>query len=190
MSHAFALQTPHAQRLFPRRDDSVGGPQREGGWRHGLLWASLITVLGCGGESLARRPLQGEVTIDDVAVASGTLAVFPLPGTAGPAATTIVQNGSYVFTTETGPLSGAHRVVLTLNEPLLADSGQANLAEPSAEPTVGQGKQGPAMKEGRVAAKDLTGGSSQVQWSTEWVVPDSGDATHHFRFSIAEEVVP
>jgi len=83
-------------------------------WPQVLLSLSCAVVLlsGCGGVESVRHPLHGTVRVDGVEIENGSISFLPTRGTLGTPATTLIVRGEYEFTTETGPFSGRHRVVV------------------------------------------------------------------------------
>ena len=68
----------------------------------------LSAVSGCG-DSSGRVAFFGSVTVSDTPV-TGEIRFSPVGK--GPMATTMIENGEYRFTSETGPLPGDYTVII------------------------------------------------------------------------------
>ena len=78
----------------------------------------LLLFAGCGNDGPPRVPLSGTVVSDDIAGdLNGTIALLPAAGTSGPAANGLVQEGSFSFSDEDGPVAGPHRVLIDVEPP-------------------------------------------------------------------------
>lgn len=74
--------------------------------------------IGCRSQSsVAHIPLAGKVLLKGSAAVNGTITLQPEAGTAGPAANAAVENGTYRFTTQNGPVAGAYVAIILLNNP-------------------------------------------------------------------------
>jgi len=98
-----------------------------------------LSLAGCGGEPpLARAPVSGAVFAQGQAVQSGVVRFVPIDGTAGPIASTAVDDGFYAFTSENGPVVGKHRVEVVATGYLGFDPGDEAAAKRALEATGGK----------------------------------------------------
>ena len=73
---------------------------------------------GCGTDGPNRIPLNGTVTTESISGGlNGTIALLPAAGTRGPAANGLIQDGTYSFSDEDGPVAGLHRVLIDVEPP-------------------------------------------------------------------------
>ncbi len=75
---------------------------------------ALVILPGCGSSnnSLGRLPISGMVVISKSSTpVSGTISF--LPKEKGPAATAQIQEGTYQFTQQNGPIAGEYRVLIS-----------------------------------------------------------------------------
>ncbi len=59
--------------------------------------------------------MQGRVDVDGTPIAHGSMSLLPAEGNSGPAANTTIVDGEYMFSHETGPHSGPHRVLIDVD---------------------------------------------------------------------------
>ncbi|MFK8113472.1 MAG: hypothetical protein AB8B91_14805 [Rubripirellula sp.] len=154
-----------------------------------MLGIASLVLVGCGGEENLRRAVSGSVQVDS-ADGNGLIRFYPARGNHGPSASAVVVDGQYAFTTETGPHSGAHRVVFAMDNPpqtaaASVPSADATEASEVEEPLTG--KQGLAAKPDRPrrnsgAASKEPEGKLYGKWEREYVVPAEGKANKDFAF--------
>lgn len=75
----------------------------------------LITIFCCSlvsgcGESRSRGAVSGIVTLDDVAIETGSISFIPLEGTNSPTSGAVITLGKYEIPREKGPMAGTFRV--------------------------------------------------------------------------------
>lgn len=100
-----------------------------------VLTACLLSA-GCQSETrLDRLPLTGKVTQFGIPVESALLSFLPLEQ--GPAASAIVAQGEYRFTTEDGPMPGKHRVVVTVLPVKMAGAMRVGANDSQNQPPAG-----------------------------------------------------
>lgn len=132
-----------------------------------LLCLLVPLLLGCGGDDgTSRMPLSGGVQVDGVPVVKGTISLLPAAGNAGPAATTVIQDGKYEFTSETGPFPGAHHVVIDIDPAAAASETATDVAGPA-------GAQGIKIAPVVQPPKKKTAAPKSVKrhWEFEYSVP-------------------
>ncbi len=74
----------------------------------------LITIFCCSlvsgcGESRSRGAVSGIVTLDDVAIETGSISFIPLEGTNSPTSGAVITLGKYEIPREKGPMAGTFR---------------------------------------------------------------------------------
>jgi hypothetical protein len=79
-----------------------------------LVWVlAPLVLVGCEKSSVWDRvPLSGTARLDG-APFSGSICFRPTGGNRGPSTTTKVRDGKFEFDRQTGPVQGAHTVILT-----------------------------------------------------------------------------
>jgi hypothetical protein len=77
-------------------------------WLVLALAASLSS--GCGSGGPARASVTGKVEFDGQPVTEGTILFVPTGDTKGPAAGTIIKDGSYTLSAKEGPVIGKNKV--------------------------------------------------------------------------------
>lgn len=71
----------------------------------------VVLVSGCGGQSGPERPaISGAVLLDGKPLESGTISFLPAPGTQGPTAGGIIEDGKYSIAAGEGAAVGMARV--------------------------------------------------------------------------------
>jgi hypothetical protein len=76
----------------------------------------LLSWSGCsGGDRLERIPVRGTASVEGAPIAAGTISFLPSAGHSGPAATAVIENGSYQLSRDEGPVAGTHRVVVIVD---------------------------------------------------------------------------
>ena len=138
-----------------------------------------------------RHPLQGTVRVDGVAIENGSISFLPLRDTPGTPATTLIVNGEYQFTSESGPCSGRHRVVVGA-DPKQTFAASSKMSLPAGnEQSIADGRGGsarsvklaPAHRE--EAARPDLGRSvdpGRNQWELEFEVPSELTLRKDFDF--------
>ena len=123
-----------------------------------------MLLVGCGVPE-PRRAIRGRVTVDGEPVASGAISFFPLEETPGPAATKLIEDGSYRFTKADGPYAGEHRVMVSVSvhsrDPAQTGKDSTSAKSP---PTGG------------------TGPRRQTRWETRFEIPAEGEVSKDFDF--------
>ncbi|WP_169976909.1 hypothetical protein [Tautonia rosea] len=77
------------------------------------LLALTISVAGCGGgDGLDRQAVTGTVTLDGQPLETGLITFDPASATAETSTATEIVNGTYTFSSQTGPVPGEYRVVI------------------------------------------------------------------------------
>lgn len=77
------------------------------------LLAMVISIGGCGGgDGLDRQAVTGTVTLDGQPLETGLITFDPASATSETSTATEIVNGSYSFSTQTGPVPGEYRVVI------------------------------------------------------------------------------
>ncbi|TWU41816.1 hypothetical protein Poly41_01080 [Novipirellula artificiosorum] len=113
--------------------------------------------------------MSGKVEVDGHPIRSGSISFLPNRGTSGPAATTVIVDGQYVFSALNGPYQGPHQIMIGI-DPVAIDL------------SADQAKRG-------VAAKVTSGGDhsgnrpsdeAKRNWVAEYVVPGDGKAKRDF----------
>ncbi|WP_373649956.1 hypothetical protein [Schlesneria sp. DSM 10557] len=74
-----------------------------------VAFVSTTWMYGCGKSGPPRYEISGTVTVDGIAVPSGTIGFFP-DGIEGPAAGGQIADGFYKIKASQGPTSGSHKV--------------------------------------------------------------------------------
>jgi hypothetical protein len=76
-------------------------------------------VAGCGsGDSEPQRiRVGGEVHVSGAPISGASISYLPKEAHRGPAATACIEDGHYLFTEDTGPAAGPHRVLIRTNPP-------------------------------------------------------------------------
>lgn len=157
------------------------------------LTCLLLAVFagGCGGDTSQRKALSGTVTVDG-ANAKGLLSFFPTDGNQGPAASAVVIDGAYQFTTDNGPFQGAHRVVFAMENPpaappvVAAEEAESGAAvEP--EPAELGGKQALVATPDRRRSRKTTSSNEEKtqvygKWERKHDVPSEGNLEKDFAF--------
>ncbi|MSU79769.1 MAG: hypothetical protein EXS16_16985 [Gemmataceae bacterium] len=69
----------------------------------------FFLVSGCG-ESRSRGAVSGIVTLDDVAIETGSISFIPVEGTNSPTSGAVIAMGKYEISREKGPIAGTFRV--------------------------------------------------------------------------------
>lgn len=83
-----------------------------------VAWALLALLPACsGGDGLDRIPLRGTVQSGSAPLRAGAISLLPEQGHPGPAVTTLIAQGRFEFTRETGPVAGPHRVIVQASLP-------------------------------------------------------------------------
>jgi hypothetical protein len=91
---------------------------------------SLFAHVGCQRtDEPARIAVSGIVTSPEGEPVNGTISFLPQAGTEGPAATTSLVDGVYVFDRANGPIAGEYRVLVVLTPD---DRKQKSLIAPAA----------------------------------------------------------
>ena len=149
--------------------------RRRCGWA--ALSFSLVVVCGCG-SSTDRRPLQGRVEIDGVAVERGSISLLPAAGNPGPAANAAIVDGEYRFTTESGPYGGPHRVLIDVDSEPGGDgaTGQDAPAGVKAVDVKAIGARAQRARPSRAAVKQAT----KIHWEIEFTVPENNEPRKDF----------
>jgi len=139
----------------------------------------VLCFQGCGGsDEPQRHALQGSVVVEGTAVAKGTISFLPSQGNRAQPAHTSIENGEYRFTKDSGPFSGAHRIVIGIK------------TTPADEPTAaagGEAAAGQGIKE--VAAPGVPNRyqrapvTPKLQWEVEYTVPEDGSNQKDFDLS-------
>lgn len=71
----------------------------------------LLAIIGCSsGDPLNRQAVSGHVNVDGVPLSHGLIRFVPQGITTGPGAMAEILDGQFCFTTDSGPVPGAHRV--------------------------------------------------------------------------------
>ena len=70
-----------------------------------VLLAALLVAPGCG-SGPEKAEVSGSVSFDGQLVESGTIELFPIDGTAGPATGSVIRAGKYEIDAARGPLVG------------------------------------------------------------------------------------
>lgn len=65
---------------------------------------------GCGQRGPQRVAVEGAVLFGSEPLKAGRIRFVPIDGTKGPTAAATIEKGFYVYTAETGPVVGKHRV--------------------------------------------------------------------------------
>jgi hypothetical protein len=94
--------------------------------RASLFGCLSCWLMGCGGGGPRRAAVDGQVSIDQVALENGTISFSPTDGNSGPTAGGSIRNGSYSIDDEKGPavgwnlitISGARKTGKRIPEPL------------------------------------------------------------------------
>ena len=138
---------------------------------------SLVVVCGCG-SSTDRRPLQGRVEIDGVAIERGSISLLPAAGNSGPAANAVIVDGEYRFTSESGPYGGPHRVLIDVDSEPGGDgtTGQDAPADVKAVDLKAIGARADRARPSRAAVKQTT----KRHWEVEYTVPEDGETRKDF----------
>jgi hypothetical protein len=97
-------------------------------------FALIIALAGCGGDK-NRAAVEGNVTLDGVAVAEGRITFYPAEGNSGPTAGAVILNGRYSIPASAGVWVGKNRVEIHGNR----KSGEVKEG-PSAYPRPGKEK--------------------------------------------------
>lgn len=74
-----------------------------------------ILLGGCGGDTIPRVEVQGEVKLDGVPLNGGSVTFIPVGS--GPAAGATIENGHYAITEDKGPSPGEYRVEIRSPKP-------------------------------------------------------------------------
>ena len=116
----------------------------------------LVPLLGgCSkGRGVERLPVHGTVTLANGGKFSGSITFLPAGGRLGPAATTKLTDGSYLFNRGNGPTAGSQKVIVMRVVP------RANVLNAIAE------------KKPMLATK--------TQWTQSADVADDGEYLHDF----------
>ena len=92
--------------------------QRQSVLISGIGWALIVSAVCGANDGPTRLPLSRVVSLVDIAEnLQGTVSLMPEGDTRGPAANGIIQDGSYQFTAEDGPVTGEHRVLIDVEPP-------------------------------------------------------------------------
>ena len=82
--------------------------------RHSIVLMLLALALchaGCGGDAGPKRiAVTGTVTLDDSPLIAGQIRLIPKEPSTGPGVMAEIAGGIFVFTDQTGPVVGEHRV--------------------------------------------------------------------------------
>jgi hypothetical protein len=79
-----------------------------------LFGCLTCLLMGCGGWGAPRRAtVDGQVSIDHVALENGTISFSPTDGNSGPTAGGSIKNGSYSIHGEKGPAVGWNLVTIS-----------------------------------------------------------------------------
>jgi hypothetical protein len=146
----------------------------------GWLVAAALSFAGCGGETESGRvPLHGSVRVDGMPVAEGSISLLPASGHSGPAATTSIAGGQYVFTRETGPVAGPHRVVVgvvaTAQGETTGAGGMTDLDGPPSDAAMKSAPSGDAARGAGQRSARRPAEERQTQWEADFDVPTDGD---------------
>jgi hypothetical protein len=126
--------------------------------------------------------VHGRVEVDGVAVAHGSISFLPAPGSSGPAANTVIVDGEYRFTEDSGPCCGPHRVLIDVDS-------QLGEGKPTGQKAAQGGKRsdiratGKAMRAGAGRPRPSRGTVQQtakLHWEVEHTVPDDGKCRKDF----------
>jgi hypothetical protein len=159
-------------------------------WWLGLpSFCVLLGIAGCTVES-DRREISGTVSIDGTAVARGSISFFPDRGQSGPAASTSISNGKYRFTTDNGPVSGSHRVIVGIE----TDRRWMTDAAPSLSANSALAKPGPSQiaTDRQRSEEPIEPSASRTQWEATADVPaaNSSSVDETINFVLQSEVDP
>jgi len=133
---------------------------------------SLLVFSGCG-SSTGRRPLHGRVEIDGVAVTRGSISFLPAAGNPGPAANTVIVDGEYRFTGESGPYCGPHRVVIDI-DPYPGEAAATGQEAGQDVKAVGKKAAGARARRPRPSRAKVTP-TAKRHWEVEYTVPENGE---------------
>lgn len=76
-----------------------------------ILMTLPLWTAGCGGDAGPERvAVTGTVTLDDSPLVAGQIRLIPEEPSTGPGAMAEIAGGIFVFTEQTGPVVGEHRV--------------------------------------------------------------------------------
>lgn len=143
----------------------------------------LLYLLGCGSSDPARQPLHGSVTVDGVKLESGAISLRPAEGNSGPAAVTTVENGSYRFTRENGPMPGPYAVKINIDPE--SDQGKAILAAgvpPSGGAVAPLGPKGGSLTTSPLTRMPGNAAQPKLHWELQYTVPED-DASYDFELT-------
>lgn len=146
-----------------------------------LLLSGLcgLCLSGCGGsDGPQRHALRGAVAVEGIAVAEGTISFLPAAGNGAQPAHTTIEDGEYRFSSDDGPFSGPHRVVIGIIPPPdvvgsratdETETGGQGIKEVAAPRPPTRFQKPPAPK--------------KLQWEIEYTVPEDGNDTKDFDVS-------
>jgi hypothetical protein len=124
--------------------------------------------------------VYGEVTVDSVKVARGSISFFPAGDTVGPSATTAIVNGRYEFADSNGPYAGTYRVtvgVIALEQGDRDSNTVVDASEEAANVKAGVTRSPRRRKSGAATNTEHTG-----PWTTECRINARGDDRQNFDF--------
>jgi hypothetical protein len=143
----------------------------------------MLFLSGCGGSESLRRPMEGEVRVDGVAVERGAISFLPAKGTSGPAANGTIVEGRYRFTSESGPYAGPHRVLLDVDtQPeAAAAAGSTDVEFPEDVKRIKVDAARPPGRRTRPPPRPEP--TAKTHWQLEYTVPGEGEFQKDFDLS-------
>lgn len=151
-------------------------------WATGFLLVLMLALTNGCGRPTARVEVAGEVTVDSQPLNQGTISLLPDRGHRGPAATTRVQDGRFEFDTETGPMPGKHRAVISMGAQL--PNGQPVQSTDAASTVAKRAPTRPNPIKPGMKEEPKNEPPSPSRWEVEMEVPaiGSADSGKPFRF--------
>ena len=99
-----------------------------------VLGAAVVLVVGtsCSPDGPRRAAVAGKVLVDQQPLVAGSINFFPVDGTAGPSAGTVIKNGAYQIARAEGVVVGKNRVEIrgfrktgrTIPDPMARTAGR------------------------------------------------------------------
>jgi hypothetical protein len=129
-----------------------------------------------------RKALRGSITVNGIKLERGAISLRPVGGHSAPAAVTTVENGSYLFTSENGPLPGPYAVKINIDP----ESAQGKAIIRGATAPAGGQPVSIGPKGGSLAPpppRTSAPAQPKLHWELQYTVPPDGSLTKDFELS-------
>lgn len=108
----------------------------------------------------------------------------PTDGNSGPAAVTTIENGSYRFTRDNGPMPGPYAVKINIDPE--SEQGKAILAAgvpASSDVAAPVGPKGGSLTPATPPRNQPNAAQPKLHWELQYTVPEDGASKHDFQLS-------